>query len=46
MTVYILRCNGALIDVYLSEDRAVADMRKARRNGEFWRIEPKEIKDA
>lgn len=42
--VYLLRKNGALIDVFSTEDKAVAYMKEHRRNGQFWRIEPREVK--
>lgn len=41
--VYLLRCNGALIDVFSNEDKAAAHMRQHRKNGEYWRIEVRAV---
>lgn len=41
--VFILRCNGALIHVFSTEEKALIHMRQHRRNGEFWRIEKKDV---
>ena len=39
MKVFLLRCNGALIEVFSTEDKALDYMRQHRKNGQFWRIE-------
>jgi len=39
--VYLVRCNGALEEVFTSETQAEAYMRKFRKNGQFWRIQEK-----
>ena len=44
MTVYILRCNGALVDIFTTEEAAVVEMKKLRKNGEFWRITPHKVR--
>lgn len=36
--VFLLRCNGALIEVFSTEPKAVAYMRQHRKNSEHWRI--------
>ena len=41
--VFILRRNGALIAVFSTEDKAVTYMKTKRKNGEFLRIEKKEV---
>ena len=41
--VFLLRRNGALIAVFSTEDKAVTYMVNKRKNGEFWRIEKKEV---
>lgn len=39
MKVHLLRCNGEIVAVFSTEEKAVTYMRANRRNGEFWRIQ-------
>jgi len=39
--VYLLRCNGALEEVFTNKTQAEAYMRAVRKNGEHWRIHEK-----
>ena len=41
--VWLLRCTGALIAVFSTDDKSVDYMRTNRKNGEFWRVEQKEV---
>lgn len=41
--VFLLRCNGALIDVFSTEEKAINHMKAKRRNGEYWRIEVRDV---
>ena len=42
--VFILRRNGALIAEFSTGSKTVTYMVNKRKNGEFWRIEKKEVK--
>lgn len=44
-TVYLVRCNGALLKIFTSEPRAIEFMKTTRKNGEFWRIQPHEVSE-
>ena len=41
--VFLLRCNGALIEVFSTEPKAVEYMRQHRKNSEHWRIEARNV---
>ena len=43
MKVFLLRCNGALIEVFSTEDKALDHMRQHRKNGQYWRIEVRNV---
>lgn len=45
MTVYSVRCNGALVKVFSTEQAAINYMKLSRKNGEFWRIHPLIVED-
>lgn len=40
--VYLLRCNGALEEVFTNKAQAEAHMRAVRKNSEHWRIQEKQ----
>lgn len=40
ITVYLVRLNGALLEIFTDFEQAETYMKSKRRNGQFWTIKP------